>query len=67
MQAVRKPFMNRLIQVFRVSGAMQKVYDRSDERFVSLFHNGDVPCIAFDPYFNKCFAHFMRIVSATLV
>jgi geranylgeranyl reductase len=42
--------------VFRVLAAMQKPYDRSDERrerFVSLCHDTDVQRLTFEAYMNK--------------
>jgi geranylgeranyl reductase len=43
-------------QVFRVLGAMQNAYYRSDERrerFVSLCHDVDVQKLTFEAYMNK--------------
>jgi geranylgeranyl reductase len=43
-------------QVFKVLGAMQNAYYRSDdrrERFVSLCHDVDVQKLTFEAYMNK--------------
>ena len=55
MQA-RKLFLKQHGQVFRVLGAMQNAYYRSDERrerFVSLCHDVDVQRLTFEAYMNK--------------
>jgi len=42
--------------VFRILGAMQDAYYRSDERrerFVSLCHDADVQRLTFEAYLNK--------------
>ena len=52
----RKLFMREHRQVFRVLGAMQNAYYRSDERrerFVSLCHDIDVQRLTFEAYMNK--------------
>ncbi len=52
----RKMFMREHKQVFRVLGAMQNAYYRSDERrerFVSLCHDVDVQKLTFEAYMNK--------------
>ena len=52
----RKLFMREHKQVFRVLGAMQNAYYRSDERrerFVSLCHDIDVQRLTFEAYMNK--------------
>ncbi|MEQ6250780.1 geranylgeranyl diphosphate reductase [Sulfitobacter sp. HNIBRBA3233] len=52
----RKLFMREHKQVFRVLGAMQNAYYRSDarrERFVSLCHDVDVQRLTFEAYMNK--------------
>jgi geranylgeranyl reductase len=52
----RKLFMREHKQVFKVLGAMQNAYYRSDERrerFVSLCHDVDVQKLTFEAYMNK--------------
>ncbi|MDB0053046.1 geranylgeranyl diphosphate reductase [Ascidiaceihabitans sp.] len=52
----RKLFMNEHKNVFKVLGAMQNAYYRSDERrerFVSLCHDVDVQRLTFEAYMNK--------------
>lgn len=52
----RKLFMREHKQVFKVLGAMQNAYYRSDERrerFVSLCHDVDVQRLTFEAYMNK--------------
>ena len=56
LQLARKLFMREHRQVFRVLGAMQDAYYRSDERrerFVSLCHDVDVQRLTFEAYMNK--------------
>jgi len=56
LQLARKLFMKEHKQVFRVLGAMQNAYYRSDERrerFVSLCHDIDVQRLTFEAYMNK--------------
>lgn len=56
LQLARKLFMREHKQVFRVLGAMQSAYYRSDERrerFVSLCHDVDVQKLTFEAYMNK--------------
>ncbi len=56
LQLARKLFMREHRQVFRVLGAMQNAYYRSDERrerFVSLCHDVDVQKLTFEAYMNK--------------
>jgi len=56
LQLARKLFMREHKQVFRVLGAMQNAYSRSDarrERFVSLCHDVDVQRLTFEAYMNK--------------
>ena len=56
LQLARKLFMREHKQVFRVLGAMQNAYYRSDERrerFVSLCHDTDVQRLTFEAYMNK--------------
>ena len=52
----RKTFMKEHKTVFKVLGAMQNAYYRSDERrerFVSLCHDEDVQRLTFEAYMNK--------------
>ena len=52
----RKLFMREHKTVFRVLGAMQDAYYKSDdrrERFVSLCHDVDVQRLTFEAYMNK--------------
>ena len=56
LRLARKLFMREHKQVFRVLGAMQNAYYRSDERrerFVSLCHDVDVQKLTFEAYMNK--------------
>ncbi|SLN31894.1 geranylgeranyl diphosphate reductase [Roseisalinus antarcticus] len=56
LQLARKLFLREHGQVFRVLGAMQRAYYRSDERrerFVSLCHDVDVQRLTFEAYMNK--------------
>ena len=56
LQLARKLFMREHKQVFKVLGAMQNAYYRSDERrerFVSLCHDVDVQKLTFEAYMNK--------------
>ncbi|MEL6641206.1 MAG: geranylgeranyl diphosphate reductase [Pseudomonadota bacterium] len=56
LQLARRMFMKEHKQVFRVLGAMQNAYYRSDERrerFVSLCHDVDVQRLTFEAYMNK--------------
>ena len=56
LMLARKMFMKEHKQVFRVLGAMQNAYYRSDERrerFVSLCHDIDVQKLTFEAYMNK--------------
>ncbi|WP_439154518.1 geranylgeranyl diphosphate reductase [Yoonia sp.] len=56
LQIARRLFMREHKQVFRVLGAMQNAYYRSDERrerFVSLCHDVDVQKLTFEAYMNK--------------
>ena len=56
LRRARAAFMREHRQVFRVLGAMQNAYYRSDERrerFVSLCHDVDVQRLTFEAYMNK--------------
>ena len=56
LRRARKSFMKEHKTVFRVLGAMQDAYYRSDdrrERFVSLCHDVDVQRLTFEAYMNK--------------
>lgn len=56
LQLARKLFLREHGQVFRVLGAMQNAYYKSDERrerFVSLCHDVDVQKLTFEAYMNK--------------
>ncbi len=56
LQLARKLFMREHKNVFKVLGAMQNAYYRSDERrerFVSLCHDVDVQRLTFEAYMNK--------------
>lgn len=56
LQLARKLFMKEHKGVFKVLGAMQNAYYRSDarrERFVSLCHDIDVQKLTFEAYMNK--------------
>lgn len=56
LRLARKMFLREHGSVFRVLGAMQNAYYRSDERrerFVSLCHDVDVQKLTFEAYMNK--------------
>jgi geranylgeranyl reductase len=56
LRLARKLFMREHKSVFKVLGAMQNAYYRSDarrERFVSLCHDIDVQRLTFEAYMNK--------------
>ncbi len=56
LRNARRAFMREHGSVFRVLGAMQSAYYRSDERrerFVSLCHDVDVQRLTFEAYMNK--------------
>ncbi len=56
LRLARQLFMKDNKTVFRVLGAMQNAYYRSDERrerFVSLCHDPDVQRLTFEAYMNK--------------
>ncbi|MEJ6389954.1 geranylgeranyl diphosphate reductase [Gymnodinialimonas ulvae] len=56
LQLARKLFMREHKSVFKVLGAMQNAYYKSDERrerFVSLCHDVDVQRLTFEAYMNK--------------
>ncbi len=56
LKLARKLFMREHKGVFKVLGAMQNAYYRSDarrERFVSLCHDIDVQRLTFEAYMNK--------------
>lgn len=56
LQLARRLFLREHGSVFRVLGAMQNAYYRSDdrrERFVSLCHDVDVQKLTFEAYMNK--------------
>ncbi len=56
LREARRAFLKEHGSVFRVLGAMQKAYYRSDdrrERFVSLCHDVDVQKLTFEAYMNK--------------
>lgn len=56
LQLARKLFMKEHKSVFKVLGAMQNAYYKSDERrerFVSLCHDVDVQKLTFEAYMNK--------------
>lgn len=56
LQLARKLFMREHKGVFKVLGAMQNAYYKSDERrerFVSLCHDVDVQRLTFEAYMNK--------------
>ncbi len=56
LQLARKLFMREHKNVFKILGAMQNAYYRSDERrerFVSLCHDVDVQRLTFEAYMNK--------------
>ncbi|CTQ48070.1 geranylgeranyl diphosphate reductase [Jannaschia donghaensis] len=60
LQLARKLFMKEHKGVFRVLGAMQDAYYKSDmrrERFVSLCHDVDVQKLTFEAYMNKKLVH----------
>jgi geranylgeranyl reductase len=56
LQLARKLFMREHRSVFKILGAMQDAYYKSDERrerFVSLCHDIDVQRLTFEAYMNK--------------
>jgi geranylgeranyl reductase len=56
LMLARRMFLREHGQVFRVLGAMQNAYYKSDERrerFVSLCHDVDVQRLTFEAYMNK--------------
>jgi len=56
LKLARKLFMREHKSVFKILGAMQNAYYRSDERrerFVSLCHDTDVQRLTFEAYMNK--------------
>lgn len=56
LMLARKAFMKEHKTVFKVLGAMQDAYYKSDdrrERFVSLCHDTDVQRLTFEAYMNK--------------
>jgi len=56
LRIARKLFMKDHKAVFKILGAMQNAYYRSDERrerFVSLCHDIDVQKLTFEAYMNK--------------
>jgi len=56
LRLARKLFLREHGSVFRILGAMQNAYYRSDdrrERFVSLCHDIDVQRLTFEAYMNK--------------
>lgn len=56
LRNARKAFIKQHGTVFRVLGAMQNAYYKTDsrrERFVSLCHDVDVQTMTFDAYMNK--------------
>ena len=56
LQLGRKLFMKDHKNVFKVLGAMQNAYSKSDERrerFVSLCHDVDVQNLTIETYMNK--------------
>jgi geranylgeranyl diphosphate/geranylgeranyl-bacteriochlorophyllide a reductase len=56
LRLARKMFLKQHGSVFRILGAMQNAYYRSDdrrERFVSLCHDIDVQKLTFEAYMNK--------------
>lgn len=56
LQLARRLFLREHGSVFRILGAMQNAYYRSDERrerFVSLCHDIDVQRLTFEAYMNK--------------
>ena len=60
LRLARALFMREHKAVFRVLGAMQRAYYRSDERrerFVSLCHDVDVQRLTFEAYMNKKLVH----------
>ena len=60
LMLARKLFMKEHKAVFRVLGAMQDAYYKSDmrrERFVSLCHDVDVQKLTFEAYMNKKLVH----------
>ncbi|SDZ48137.1 geranylgeranyl reductase [Jannaschia faecimaris] len=60
LQIARKLFMKEHKAVFKILGAMQDAYYKSDmrrERFVSLCHDVDVQKLTFEAYMNKRLVH----------
>ncbi len=60
LQLARKLWMKEHKSVFKILGAMQNAYYRSDERrerFVSLCHDVDVQRLTFEAYMNKALVH----------
>jgi geranylgeranyl reductase len=60
LMLARKLFMKEHKGVFKILGAMQNAYYRSDdrrERFVSLCHDVDVQKLTFEAYMNKKLVH----------
>jgi geranylgeranyl reductase len=56
LKLTRKMFMSEHGQVFRVLGAMQDAYYKSDmrrERFMPLCHDDEVHTLTFEAYMNK--------------
>jgi geranylgeranyl diphosphate/geranylgeranyl-bacteriochlorophyllide a reductase len=56
LKIARQLFMKEHKNVFKILGAMQDAYYRSDERrerFVSLCHDVDVQRLTFEAYMNK--------------
>jgi geranylgeranyl reductase len=56
LKLARKLFMREHKNVFKILGAMQDAYYKSDERrerFVSLCHDVDVQRLTFEAYMNK--------------
>ncbi|KIT14895.1 geranylgeranyl diphosphate reductase [Jannaschia aquimarina] len=60
LRMARKTFMKQHKAVFRILGAMQDAYYKSDERrerFVTLCHDIDVQRLTFEAYMNKELVH----------
>ncbi|MEM7295961.1 MAG: geranylgeranyl diphosphate reductase [Pseudomonadota bacterium] len=60
LRLARKLFMKEHRGVFKILGAMQDAYYKSDERrerFVSLCHDVDVQRLTFEAYMNKKLVH----------
>jgi geranylgeranyl reductase len=56
LNLARKSFLKQHGTVFKVLGAMQNAYYKTDdrrERFVSLCHDVDVQTMTFEAYMNK--------------